>query len=167
MSKIILILIGVGVVALAIVVLVLLKISNAKKKQKLLENLDKINREKKAQINEEITLQTKSTGENVSKDELFEQVEKPQPEEDINDEGFDEPERHFRRREEPYPRMPERSFANNQNSDIDRDREFQTFLDEHAYSRKIFDKTLLEKIREMPPEMKAIVLGNLFDRFND
>ena len=130
------------------------------------EKKDKINREKKAQIEEEITLQNTSTGENLSKDDFFQQTEEPQHEE-MFDESFEEPESQYDRREELYPRMPERSFANNARADVDRDRDFETFLNEHAYSRKIFDKTLLEKIREMPPEMKAIVLGNLFDRFND
>ena len=164
-SRTMLILIGVVVVAIIVIAFVFLRMSNAKKKKKLLENLDKINQEKKAQINEEITLPTSSTGENVSKDELMGKMEVPQVEE-IPEEEYEEPEPQ-EPIEEDYPRMPERSFANTISPEIDRDREFERFLDEHGYSRKIFDKTLLEKIREMPPELKAIVLGNIFDRFND
>lgn len=161
-----LILIGVGVVALIVIAFVFLRLSNAKKKKRLLENLDKINQEKKSQIEENVTLPTSSTGENVSKDELYGKIEEPEPpveEEEFPEEEYDEPDPI----EEDYPRMPERSFADTSRHGIDRDKDFETFLDEHGYSRKIFDKTLLEKIREMPPEMKAIILGNIFDRFND
>ena len=162
-GKTTLILIGIAVVALIVIALVLLKMSNAKKKQKLLENLDKINQEKKAQIKEEITLPTSSTGQNLSKEEVYGKIEEPQNEE-IYEEEYEEPKP---RREEPYPRMPDRNFAPPPRQGVDRDLEFEQFLDEHGYSRKIFDKPLLEKIREMPPEIKAIVLGNIFDKFND
>ena len=165
-SRTILILVGVAVVALIVIALVFYALSNAKKKKRLLENLDKIKREKKAQLDNEVTLQTSSTGENVSKDEPFGKIEEP-PIEDTPEDYEEEPEPQdpFPR---AYPRMPDRSFANSSfNPEFDRDEEFEKFLDEHGYSRKIFDKTLLEKIREMPPELKAIVLGNIFDRFND
>ena len=48
-----------------------------------------------------------------------------------------------------------------------RDQEFEDFLDEHAFSRKVFDKNLLNKIKKLPPEIKSVIMGNIFDKFND
>lgn len=50
---------------------------------------------------------------------------------------------------------------------LSRDDEFEKFMDEHAYSRRVFDKSLLKEINELSPRMKAIMLTKAFDKFDD
>ena len=44
--------------------------------------------------------------------------------------------------------------------------EFEEFLDEHAYSRRIINKDLMNKLKSLPPEVKAVLLSNLFNRYD-
>ena len=47
-----------------------------------------------------------------------------------------------------------------------RDNEFESFMNEHAFSRKVLDKNLVDKIKRLPPELKAIILNSVFDKFD-
>ena len=47
-----------------------------------------------------------------------------------------------------------------------RDDDFEQFLNEHSYSRRIFDKTILDSIKDLSPKLKAIIIGNLFDKYD-
>ena len=170
-TKTILILIAVGVVAIIVIALVFFMLSNQKKKKLLMDNLDKIKKEKQLQNTGSVTYTNTAQGEISSKEKISEQIEHPMPEMQENVQDQMQENDVYNRREErydmPYPRMPDRQFTNSGENQIDRDKEFDDFLNEHAYSRKIFDKTLLDKIREMPPEMKAMLLGSIFDKFGD
>ncbi|MBQ8444388.1 MAG: hypothetical protein IJX25_03450 [Clostridia bacterium] len=48
-----------------------------------------------------------------------------------------------------------------------RDEEFEEFLNEHSYTRRVVNGDILEQIKNLPPKIKAIVLGNLFNKFDD
>ena len=45
--------------------------------------------------------------------------------------------------------------------------DFEDFMNEHAYSRRIFNKDLLSKLRDLPPEIKAVILSNVFNKYDD
>jgi len=53
------------------------------------------------------------------------------------------------------------------NSKKNRDEEFEAFLNEHSYSRRVLDNELLAEIKNLSPKTKAIILGNLFNKFED
>ncbi len=71
--------------------------------------------------------------------------------------GFEE--RDFRRR------RPDK-FRNERNRN-DRDDDFEQFLNEHSFTRKVLDKSLISQIQKLPPEIKAVIMSNVFDKFND
>jgi hypothetical protein len=54
-------------------------------------------------------------------------------------------------------------------SDFDRkeDEDFEDFLDTHSYTRKIIDKDLLKRFGNLSPEMKDILLSNMFNKYDD
>lgn len=45
--------------------------------------------------------------------------------------------------------------------------DFEEFLDEHAYSRRILNKDILSKLKDLPPDVKAVLLSGLFNRTDD
>ena len=120
-----------------------------------------------------ISLSKTPQGENVSEEELFGSSgqqgffasSKINP--DAQDDYQRQP-RQNKREEEELPRMPSRpTYREEQEMRKNRDQEFEDFLDEHAFSRKVFDKNLLNKIKKLPPEIKSVIMGNIFDKFND
>ncbi|MBE7074003.1 MAG: hypothetical protein E7379_02825 [Clostridiales bacterium] len=48
-----------------------------------------------------------------------------------------------------------------------RDEEFEDFLREHSYTKKVIDDELLEEIKKLSPRMKALILGNVFHKYDD
>ncbi len=48
-----------------------------------------------------------------------------------------------------------------------RDKEFEDFMNEFSYSRVVGNKKLLNQIKNLPPKVKALVLGNIFNKFED
>lgn len=51
--------------------------------------------------------------------------------------------------------------------DLEREKEFDKFMDEFSYSRLPNNKNIMKQIEELPPKIKAIVLGNIFNKFDD
>ncbi len=45
--------------------------------------------------------------------------------------------------------------------------DFEEFLDEHAYSRRIINKDIMSKIKNLPPEIKALILSNVFNKYDE
>ena len=45
--------------------------------------------------------------------------------------------------------------------------DFEDFMDKHSYSRLFADKTLYEQIKDLSPELKAIIFSGLFKRIDD
>ena len=168
------IIIGVSIVGLIAVGMLFITISNKRKSKKLQEHLKKIKQEDKTKELEEqnISLSKTPQGENVSEEELFGSSgqqgffasSKINP--DAQDDYQRQP-RQNKREEEELPRMPSRpTYREEQEMRKNRDQEFEDFLDEHAFSRKVFDKNLLNKIKKLPPEIKSVIMGNIFDKFN-
>lgn len=171
------IIIGVSVVVAIAAVMLFMTISNKRKSKKLQEHLKKIKQQDKTKELEEqnISIANTTQGENVSEEEIFGTSSGQQgffasskirdtQEDEVNGRPF----RPNRREEEELPKMPNRpSYREEQEKRKSRDEDFENFLDEHAFSRKVFDKNLLNKIKKLPPEIKSVIMGNIFDKFND
>ncbi len=56
---------------------------------------------------------------------------------------------------------------NSKNKNLNRDEDFDKFMDEFSYSRVPKNKSILEQIDKLPPKTKAIVLNNIFNKFDD
>lgn len=49
----------------------------------------------------------------------------------------------------------------------DRDKDFEDFLNEYSYTKSLGDKKLIKQIKNLPPKVKALLLGNVFNKFED
>lgn len=54
-----------------------------------------------------------------------------------------------------------------QDKDLEREKEFDKFMDEFSYSRLPNNKNIIKHIEDLPPKIKAIVLGNIFNKFDE
>jgi len=162
-----------GILFLLIAFIVMVRISNKRKFNRLQKNLKKLKQEKedydndkrisieespavKEEIKEKKTNSESPLIEDYQEEEISDTVEEiveeklPEAEEDITfyDESIVNKER-------------ENQIRNQRN------KEFEEFMNEHSYSRKVLDKKLVNKIKELPPEIKAIILNNVFEKFDD
>lgn len=64
--------------------------------------------------------------------------------------------------DDDFDYKPKKTTKKKKNTD-----EFEKFLDKHSYTRRILDKDILKKLQELPPEIKAIVISNIFTRPQD
>ncbi len=64
--------------------------------------------------------------------------------------------------DDDYDYKPKKASKKSKKTD-----DFEKFLDKHSYTRRIIDKNLLKKLQELPPEIKAIVISNIFTRPQD
>lgn len=174
--------IGGGVLLLVIIAIIFIRRTNKKRFNKLQENLDKYKAENKEfEHNAKITLakdenkgeQTQIEG-NDQQPKIEEQKEEPLIEE------YDE---------EPLPtNFGQSTRKNSSDSDFEKflrengirphrtnkcnnatqnDDDFEEFLDEHAYSRRILNKDIMNKLKDLPPEIKAVILSNVFNKYED
>ena len=185
----ILIIIGACLLVGIVIAIVLVKISNKKKAKKLQETLEQYKTSNQVEQNSDLSLSNDVKSENVTEEEIFgtPQEPPPQPSEISRPSSFfttsdgrpvnpliDEPSYDPMPQEPPstheeknYPRMPSQKTREVEDAErASRDEDFEQFLDEHAFSRKVFDKTLLEDLQNMSPEMKSIILGSIFDKFD-
>ncbi len=158
-----------GVLLFFILMIVFIRRSNKKRFNKLQENINKYKQENQEfDKNNKITL-SKETEE--SKEQVQEENVQPKEEpliEDYIDDRFlrNQPQReHMNRRTMPA-RNPNFQMQNNRNIGQKQD-DFEQFLDEHAYSRRILNKDILSKIKDLPPEVKAVILSNVFNKYDD
>lgn len=58
-------------------------------------------------------------------------------------------------------RQQKRDFAPQKEDD------FEKFMNDYSYSRNVVNESLLDKIKKMPPEIRMLLLSNIFDRYDD
>ena len=181
-----------GALILLIIVFVCAGLSNKKKTGILDEKLKKFQQENQEfeNINRVIISEDKKAGAEVKQefegnappenaDEVVPQpqVEEFKPEEDEiwkqeesmpieKFKNFDE------RAEFKYQTQPSKqNFFKPKEIKLDakqnRENDFEKFMNEHSYSRKILDKKMIDKIKRLPPELKAMILTSVFDKFDD
>lgn len=182
------IIIGVVAVVFIIALITFLSITNKRKSKQLQDNLTKYKQQNKEEENTSISLSTNEVGQNISEEELFsDDFKEPEVEEKIDDFkdfdfNFDDflPKTNFKPRDMEEGRREDRPRSFNENSfprrpdhrriereKKARDDDFEQFLNEHSFTRKVFDKSLLSQIKKMPPEIKAVIMSNVFDKFHD
>ena len=49
----------------------------------------------------------------------------------------------------------------------DRDKEFDDFMNQHSYSRVVSNKNLIKQMNKLPNKVKALLLGNVFNKFDE
>lgn len=156
-----------GVLLFFILMIVFIRRSNKKRFNKLQENINKYKQENQEfDKNNKITLSKEAEEpKEQAQEENAQPKEEPVIEEYIDDRFLrNQPQReHMNRRTMPA-RNPNLQMQNNRNFKQD---DFEQFLDEHAYSRRILNKDILSKIKDLPPEVKAVILSNVFNKYDD
>ena len=159
--------IGAGVLLFFILMIVLIRRSNKKRFNKLQENINKYKQENQEfDKNNKITLSKEAEEpKEQAQEENAQQKEEPVIEEYIDDRFLrNQPQRERINRRTMPARNPNLQMQNNRNFKQD---DFERFLDEHAYSRRILNKDILSKIKDLPPEVKAVILSNVFNKYDD
>lgn len=160
-----LIIIGVGILVVLIAIIAIAKISNSKKSKNLDEKIKNLHKEK-----EDIENDNRITLPND-----FEEVAvAPQANEELLNQAIVEDyENQVSLEENQYKDNSmnvDFDFKSNKISNRDfatGDDDFDKFMNEHSYSRRIFNKPLLDKIRSLPPDVRMMFLSNILDRHDD
>lgn len=179
-----------GILLLFIVAIIFIRRSNKKRFQRLQENLNKykeenknfeqdnkitLSKEPEAPQNENIIQEINEPADIKLENTQQENTEKSQqPIIEEYDGWHDEPKEYKRKPQsisnEDFFKDELRKFIEtNEKSKKKPDKtdDFEDFMNEHAYSRRIFNKDLLSKIRDLPPEIKAVILSNVFNKYDD
>ena len=179
-----------GILLLFIVAIIFIRRSNKKRFQRLQENLNKykeenknfeqdnkitLSKEPEAPQNENIIQETREPADIKLENTQQENTEKSQqPIIEEYDGWHDEPKEYKRKPQsisnEDFFKDELRKFIEtNEKSKKKPDKtdDFEDFMNEHAYSRRIFNKDLLSKLRDLPPEIKAVILSNVFNKNAD
>ena len=160
-----------GGLALILIVWGIIAYSREKKKEKKLdENIKKLKEEKEA-INQSVGKLSLAEDEKVEIEPLklenpsnpVEQDNKKHLEETPTVDDDKELEEFFKQFEDDFEARPIRRKRKSKSEDY----EFEKFLDKHSYTRKILDKDILKKIQNLPPDVKAVVISNIFTRPQD
>jgi len=178
-----LILIGAGVVVLLIAIIIFSKISSANKAKKIQDSIKKLKEEKQdfEQVDSKISLpEEPSTFEEKSVEEVFipsAVVKNVVNDEDIANKGglvedyiqdqsveCPKTEGLFDKNDFDIPDS-DNDFEYKPNQPVEDD--FEKFMNEHSFSRKVFNKPLLERIKKLPPDIRMLILGNVLDRIDD
>ena len=179
-----------GILLLFIVAIIFIRRSNKKRFQRLQENLNKYKEENKNfEQDNKITLSKEP--EAPQNENIIQEINEPagiklentqqenteksqQPIIEEYDGWHDEPKEYKRKPQsisnEDFFKDELRKFIEtNEKSKKKPDKtdDLEDLMHEHAYSRRIFNKDLLSKIRDLPPEIKAVILSNVFNKYDD
>lgn len=170
--QIILIVCG-GLLLLFVLFVILVRRSNRKRYYKLQENLRKFQKENEDFDSEgepDVMPGLKITEDPVELPKTKKGEPSPIVEEYIPEfsEEIERPiENDIMEDENDFKYQPSFSNEMRRNNQAKRDEEFENFMNEHSFSRKVLDQNLVAKIRNLPPELKAIILNSVFDKFDD
>ena len=172
MSRTVLICIIVAVLVVILAIVILIRRSNKKRYKKLQENIDKMKKQNTQDIDDRITL----SSENEMVDDHFEVNQKVEPKvEDLDSNLEEEKDLQLLSNENQSLEQP-MPFAMNTNISHPpqspkkaqpRVDDFEKFMDEHAYSRKILGKDLRNNLKGLSPQVKALILTNVLNKFDD
>ena len=177
--------IGGGVVLLLIIAIIIIRKVNKKRFNKLQENLKKYKEENKEfEHNAKITLSKDEEPNDLHNENVEDVVKVKEPsaepiiEDYIDDENERIPSSNKKTRtiksDEDFAKfLSEYNFKDNniQKNHSSRSQsnedDFEDFLNEHAYSRSILNKDIMKKLKDLPPEIKAVILSNVFNKYDD
>ena len=165
--------IGGGVLFLIVVAVVLIRRSNKKRFQKLQQNLNKYKAENQEfEHNAKITLAKDEEKKPEEKVEEKEEVKQEPLIEEYDEEPVPVPTQRRRRRDidDDFASFLEGNSLQNKRPSTSKQSttdDFEDFLEEHAYSRRILSKDIRSKLQDLPPEIKAVILSNVFNKYDD
>lgn len=158
-----------GAVLLALIVAtIFIRRSNKKRFQRLQENINKYKKENEAFDNDNRIVLSKDEPE--SEKQEAQPVVHTKPENAVIEDYYEEPPKPInqnrkRSNQYNYRRNNIKNAVQSQNQSEDDD--FEQFLNEHSYSRKILSGDLISKLQDLPPEIKAVILSNVFNKYDD
>ena len=182
--KIILAIAGGALLVLIILTAVFVKVFNDKKGKKLNQVLEEYKKQAKEELDPNITIsgeqdKIKSVEEDVKVEDYQPTIEDYSDQDILNvgDDVF--PTEKESKEEEDWATFVEKQRAKQlgNNDDIkfvekrsksrrNEEDDFEEFLDKYSYTRKIIDKDLLKKLNSLPPEVKEMILGNVFNKYD-
>lgn len=180
MSKTVIIIIAsVSAVVFLALLITFIRISNKRRFKKLQDNLNKFKQEKASlEQGDKVTIAPDEAVVDSGYDNIINvnetKVDKKGP--IIENYVVDEPKpTYYQPNTQPMPRPQRRPIYQPKKLDPEptkvarasREDDFEDFMNEHSYSRKILDKNLMNKLKNLPPDVKAIILGNVFNKFED
>lgn len=143
-------------VAVLALFLIFMVVSNKKKKKRLQANLTKIQQEKENfDFDQKLIFDEDQKEDSPEIEELAKEERKT--EEGVEDVLADVPSELCANIDEF-----EKEILNKKSQDDD----FEDFLNENAFSRKILDETLVNKLRKLSPEMQTMILNSIFNKFD-
>ena len=186
----ILIIIGAAIIAILIIAVIFIRISNKKRFKKLQDNIKKYKAENDNfgnEVNVKVSDDKTATVENPTMVEQYVpdnevpsyQNNPPIIEDydvDVEDDDDDIPDFIPRRRNRDerrnvYGRDRRASSMLNrthyESNDNDEDDDIEEFLNKHSYSRRILNNDLIKNLKDLPPDIKAIILSNVFNKYDD
>ncbi len=172
MSRTVLICIIVAVLVVILAIVILVRRSNKKRYKKLQENIDKMKRQNTQDIDDRITLSSK----NEMIDDHLEINQKVEPTVEDFDNSLEEEKdlqplsNENQSLEQPMPFAMNTNISHPPQSPKKaqpRVDDFEKFMDEHAYSRKILGKDLRNNLKGLSPQVKALILTNVLNKFDD
>lgn len=160
--------IGGAVLLILIVAIIFIRRSNKKRFQRLQENINKYKKENEAFDNDNRIVLSKDEPELEKKE--AQPVVHTKPENAVIEDYYEEPPKPInqnrkRSNQYNYRRNDIKNAVKSQNQSEDDD--FEQFLNEHSYSRKILSGDLISKLQDLPPEIKAVILSNVFNKYDD
>ena len=165
----ILIIIGAGLAALIILAIVVSSVRKKNRINKLDESIKKFKEEaNKSDVDTRLTIAS-DVAQPITEEDLITEKQ----EEKLEDDFFEE--EHTPKRRPIVEDFSDLDIFNFNDDDDEKkvsksnkkDDDFEDFLDQHSYTRKIVNKDLLKKFNKLPPETKSIILGNVFNKFDD
>ena len=69
--------------------------------------------------------------------------------------------------EKSNPQIKQRLVEQKKQNQRDRDKEFDDFMNQHSYSRVVSNKNLIKQMNKLPNKVKALLLGNVFNKFDE
>ena len=156
------------VVFLALLIIVM-RIRGKKNEKKLNSNLEKYKNENASIPKDDISV-TIINDEKKAEEEQKVEEEKVGVKPIIEDYISANSSKNYRKRsifdDEDFSFDVRRRRANRERIREEKD-DFDEFLNQHSYTRRILDKDMLNKLKSLPPEIKAIILSNVFSRHED
>ncbi len=164
------------VVAIGLLILLVHR-ANKKSAEKLQQNINKYKKlSQQVEINSKVTLPTEekietAKEETPNKEEILSEVN---PAEEANTNPFIEEyvdEDVYTNFQRDY--IKNKILSANKNRAVQQEKtyssqdDFEEFLNEHSYSRKIINQDIIANLKDLSPEIKAVIISNLFSRPDD
>lgn len=170
------------VVAIGLLILLVHR-ANKKSAEKLQQNINKYKKlSQQVEINSKVTLPTEEKIE-TAKEEIPNKEEISNKEETLNEvnsveEANTNPFIEEYVDEDVYTNFQRDYIKNkilsaNKNRAVQQEKtyssqdDFEEFLNEHSYSRKIINQDIIANLKDLSPEIKAVIISNLFSRPDD